>query len=261
MTPTEFPPDGPAPQEIDLNFYPFHIGDYASATRHLSWDEDMAYRRLMDAYYTREAHLPLDRRQIYRITCASTEAQRMAVDTVLAEFFTETPDGYKNSRCDAEILKAKDKKNKAAESARIKWSKANAMRADSERNANASESACERIEKQCEGYAPNPNPNPNPKVNLEEANASSAPRRKRREAAEVKNSIGFDYENGQWDGIREADAQDWAVAYPALDIDTELFRAAEWIKANPANRKSNWRRFLTNWFSRAQDRAPRRAAA
>ena len=25
-----------------MNYYPFHIGDYVSATRHLTWDEDAA---------------------------------------------------------------------------------------------------------------------------------------------------------------------------------------------------------------------------
>ena len=32
-----------------MNYYPFHIGDYLSATRHLSWDEDHAYRRLLES--------------------------------------------------------------------------------------------------------------------------------------------------------------------------------------------------------------------
>ena len=29
-----------------------------------------------------------------------------------------------------------------------------------------------------------------------------------------------------------------------------------WAKANPKNRKSNWRRFIANWLSRTQDKAP-----
>ena len=41
-----------------MNFYPFHIGDYASATRHLTWIEDAAYRRLLDVYYVKEGPLP-----------------------------------------------------------------------------------------------------------------------------------------------------------------------------------------------------------
>jgi uncharacterized protein YdaU (DUF1376 family) len=96
-----------------MNYYAFHIGDYAGATRHLSWDEDMAYRRMLDAYYTREAPLPIDRRQLYRLIGAAEKRQREAVDGVLAEFFVETPDGWANARCDEEIAKAADK---AAES-------------------------------------------------------------------------------------------------------------------------------------------------
>ena len=66
-----------------MNFYPFNIGDYSAATKHLSWDEDLAFRRLLDAYYTREEPIPLDRRQAYRLVMAQTDAQREAVDIVL----------------------------------------------------------------------------------------------------------------------------------------------------------------------------------
>lgn len=86
-----------------MNYYPFHIGDYASATRHLSWLEDAAYRRLLDVYYVREEPLPLDTRQVYRLVVASTNEQREAVDVVLGEFFELTEDGYRHSRCDKEI--------------------------------------------------------------------------------------------------------------------------------------------------------------
>lgn len=48
----------------------------------------------------------------------------------------------------------------------------------------------------------------------------------------------------------------WAKAYPAIDLKTELAKAAAWLIANPKNRKSNYARFLTSWFVRAQDRAP-----
>ncbi len=86
-----------------MNYYPFHIGDYASATRHLSWDEDCAYRRLLDTYYTTEKPLPLEMRAVCRLAMAHTEAQREAVQVVLDEFFEQTPDGWVNSRADAEI--------------------------------------------------------------------------------------------------------------------------------------------------------------
>lgn len=84
-----------------MNYFPFHIGDYASATRHLSWDEDCAYRRLLDVYYTQEKAIPKER--AYRLVVATSKAQREAVDAVLAEFFIETPDGWTHERCEAEL--------------------------------------------------------------------------------------------------------------------------------------------------------------
>lgn len=48
----------------------------------------------------------------------------------------------------------------------------------------------------------------------------------------------------------------WKKAYPAIDVLGEMAKAAAWLLANPKNRKSNYARFLSNWLSRAQDRAP-----
>lgn len=106
-----------------MNFYPFHIGDYASATRHLSWDEDAAYRRLLDVYYTTERALPLEMRQVFRLVMASTEAQREAVQTVLEEFFERTDEGWVNRRADAEIAVMRDKQDKQRAKANKRWQK------------------------------------------------------------------------------------------------------------------------------------------
>lgn len=115
-----------------MNYFPFHVGDYAGATAHLSWDEDMAYTRLLRAYYMTELPIPLDK--AYRLARATTPAQRRAVDTVLEEFFCKTTAGYTQGRCDAEIAKFQDKQNKAKRSADARWKPSPA---NSERNANA----------------------------------------------------------------------------------------------------------------------------
>lgn len=60
-----------------------------------------------------------------------------------------------------------------------------------------------------------------------------------------------------WDGITDEDMGLWMLAYPAIDIRTELARAAVWLKNNPKNMKSDFPRFLNGWMQRAQDRAPR----
>lgn len=84
-----------------MNFYNHHLGDYDGATLHLSWDEDMAYSRLLRAYYRREKAIPDAEK--YRLTRATTRPQRAAVDAVLAEFFDLREDGWHNKRADEEI--------------------------------------------------------------------------------------------------------------------------------------------------------------
>jgi uncharacterized protein YdaU (DUF1376 family) len=106
-----------------VNYYPFHIGDYLSATRHLSWEEDAAYRRLLDTYYTTEKPLPNDLRQVCRLVLATTETQREAVQTVLEEFFEATENGWINARADAEIATMREKQQKQRDKANKRWQK------------------------------------------------------------------------------------------------------------------------------------------
>jgi uncharacterized protein YdaU (DUF1376 family) len=134
-----------------MNFYAFYIGDYAGATRHLSWDEDMAYRRMLDAYYSREAPLPLDRKQLYRLVGAADKRHRDAVDAVLVEFFDEGKDGWRNARAEEEIIRANLKREKAKLSAAMRWS----GNQHSGGNANAPPEA---MRTHSEGNALNPNP-------------------------------------------------------------------------------------------------------
>lgn len=86
-----------------MRFYKHHIGDYDSATMHLSWDEDMAYSRLLRVCYRLEKPIPLDKAQTYRLVRAETKEQREAVDRVLREFFTPQDDGWHNKRAAREI--------------------------------------------------------------------------------------------------------------------------------------------------------------
>lgn len=96
-----------------LNFYPHHIGDYLTATAHLTWQEDCAYRRLLDVYYSREHALPTEIAQACRLVRAATKEERKAVETVLSEFFMLTPEGWMHSRCEAEIVKAREAADRA----------------------------------------------------------------------------------------------------------------------------------------------------
>lgn len=106
-----------------MNYYEHHLGDWAAATGHLTWDEDMAYTRLLRAYY--HAEKPIPDGQQYRLAKASTPAQRRAVDQVLAEFFYLEDGAYRQKRADAEIAKfhagePEREAKKANEEARMK---------------------------------------------------------------------------------------------------------------------------------------------
>lgn len=89
-----------------VNYYPHHIGDYITATAHLSMLEHGAYRTLLDLYYSTEKPLPAERKAVYRLARARTPEEQEAVDVVLNEFFEEAA-GWRHARCDEEIEKAR----------------------------------------------------------------------------------------------------------------------------------------------------------
>ena len=58
-----------------------------------------------------------------------------------------------------------------------------------------------------------------------------------------------------WSGITDQDQEEWGEAYPACDVSRQLAAMGQWLKANPAKaKKKAWRRFVTNWLARTQER-------
>ena len=58
-----------------------------------------------------------------------------------------------------------------------------------------------------------------------------------------------------WTGFTDTLMDELAGAYPACDIRRQMLVMEQWLKANPAKaKKQNWRRFVTNWLSKEQDR-------
>ena len=82
-------------------WYKFYLGDYITHTNHLSDAEDLAYRRLLDLYYISEKPIPLETESVARKIRLDLDI----TESVLVEFFEKDVDGYRNSRCDAEIAK------------------------------------------------------------------------------------------------------------------------------------------------------------
>lgn len=82
-------------------------------------------------------------------------------------------------------------------------------------------------------------------------------KKKKKKASTQAQAIDFDFERGEFVGPVCDLFGRLQDAFPAIDVKEQAKRAACWLIANPANRKSNYTRFLTNWMNRAQDKAPR----
>ena len=95
-----------------MHYYQFNIGDYVSHTRHLSPIEDIAYRRLLDAYYLSER--PLNSGVAVVARQIGLREYEQEVKIVLDEFFKLTEDGWINVRADKEIAHFKGKIEQAS---------------------------------------------------------------------------------------------------------------------------------------------------
>ena len=140
-----------------MNYYPFHIGDYAAHTAHLSPIEDIAYRRCIDLYYLHEKALPLDLAEVARLIRMRDHADTVAA--VVREFFAQGVDGWYHDRCNDEIERMQDKQIKARASAQasVNARRANAQRPLNERSTDAQQDAQTDVE------LPTPTPTPTPK--------------------------------------------------------------------------------------------------
>ena len=102
-----------------MNFYPFHIGDYISHTSHLTDEEDLAYRRMIDLYYMGELPFPNDSAWIAR----RVRSNPAIVLTLLNEYFELSEDGnWHNTRADREIAKYQFVKESGKRGAEKRWS-------------------------------------------------------------------------------------------------------------------------------------------
>lgn len=133
-----------------MNFFPWHIGDYAAHTRNLSLLEDLAYRRLLDAYYLSEQPFngsPTDVAREIGMRDQVTE-----VEYILGKFFERDGDIWRSKRADVEIAKYRGKLEQASR----------AGKASAERRSNASPTPVEKnptdVDESANGRATNQEP-------------------------------------------------------------------------------------------------------
>lgn len=197
--------------------YQFHIRDYMTKTRHLSLFEDLAYRRLIDAYYTEEQPLPADVQACARLIAMRDHAD--AVEAVLREFFLLTDAGWTNARCAQEIAKYQSHQERGRRAAASRWINPASM------------------DHQCIDAPLMPTNNQKPETKKPKATASKA--------------VAFDWELKSWVGT-EAMLPVWEQAHPGVDVPIELARAKAWVLQNPGKvaGMKNWAQFLGNWLRR-----------
>ena len=102
-----------------MYYYTFHIGDYRSATAHLTNEEDLAYRRLMDMYYDTELPIPDDLTWVARRIRVSVDV----VKAVLQDMFVLCDEGWENERCAEEIKAYKRMGEGGRRGAAKRWGK------------------------------------------------------------------------------------------------------------------------------------------
>lgn len=97
-----------------MHYYQFHVSDYIHDTAHLSLEEDLAFRRLLDLYYTQEKPIPSKTHEVARRIRMSKHES--AIQIVLEEFFMfdMERDCWTHKRCDETIAayQAKAERNR-----------------------------------------------------------------------------------------------------------------------------------------------------
>lgn len=101
-----------------MKWWQRHIGDFETATGHLSLVEVGAYDRLLDHYYATEGPMSNDEAVLFRVTRAVSSEEQEAVRKVVAAFFERSKDGLRHRKADSEIAKMHEISDRRASSGR-----------------------------------------------------------------------------------------------------------------------------------------------
>ena len=96
-----------------MNYYQFHISDWALHTSHLTLEEEGVYRRLLDYYYDTELPIPEETQSVIRRLRLGSYS--VIVGLILEEFFVLKDGFWHNLRADFEISEYHKKVERAKE--------------------------------------------------------------------------------------------------------------------------------------------------
>ncbi len=69
-----------------------------------------------------------------------------------------------------------------------------------------------------------------------------------------KPAIAYDYDEEKFLNITPNDIEKWGKAFPVVNIEQQIQSAGMWLRDNPTKRKSQVKRFITNWMRRQQEK-------
>lgn len=225
-----------------MHHYAFNIGDYIKDTVHLDLIQHGAYRRLLDWYYASETPLPDDLTFLARVCGAQTAVEKKAVDMVLRNFFKLNGKTWQHKRVEKEIGKYRAKSKAGSAGMESRYQDAN------------------ELDNGFDNKPDNRSDNKPPKNQY--AHDNQEPRTKNQEpvllleadASEPETAVLNWSKDYGWRGVTDTMRQEWKLAYPACDPDTQLARMDQWLKANPQkSMKKLWLKFVTGWMSRSQE--------
>jgi uncharacterized protein YdaU (DUF1376 family) len=151
-----------------MNYYPFHMGDYLKSTAHLTNDEDLAYRRLLDLYYDSEAPISNDTTKVAR----RIRLPKEVVTGILEEYFDHQDDGWHNERCDIEIKKYRAMQEGGRKGAERRWGKPSDTPADKKAKRGVNREAIAPLITPRKGGVCQPEPEPEPEEEPREESVS-----------------------------------------------------------------------------------------
>lgn len=220
-------------------WFAFYVDDFVSGTISMSMCARGAFVSLL-AYQFSNGSIPSDERTLCRITGAFPDEWAAVKAEVLPKFQSDENGNLFNVRMDKERIEREEIRQKKITAGRKGGrppKKASGL-ANENHQVKQNESKTEPTGKA--------SPSPSPSKDSNELESLSAPT--------GKPDLSWSKSEG-FGGITEADSEAWAEAYPACNIPRQLAAANQWLLSNPAKaKKKAWRRFITGWLSRAQER-------
>jgi uncharacterized protein YdaU (DUF1376 family) len=131
--------------EKAMHYYQFNIGDYVSHTAHLTNDEDLTYRRLLDLYYQTEKSF--DVADLPKVT-RKVKSNEETVMLILHEFFefNTNDNSWHNKRADSEIKAYQSKADSARKANQIRWGSERHLKSDTNQILNIKQETINNIE-------------------------------------------------------------------------------------------------------------------